>query len=128
MKSDELSIGTSKRLKCEGSTVAPASGDQPTIEEVHVDPTVAVDPAGVDDTANPTVTPLLSLRAMMETLMTTQVAHGQLIDKLLIEVDALRANSVFKAKSLGLLQFLLRFLSISRIYFLAFFDSWLDSS
>ena len=128
MKSDELSIGTSKRPKGEGSTAAPASGDQLATEEVHVDPTVAVDPAGVDDTANPTVTPPLSLRAMMETLMTTQTAHGQLIDKLLIEVDALRANSVFKAKSLGLLQFLLRFLSISRIYFLAFFDSWLDSS
>ena len=36
-----------------------------------MDPTVAVDPAGDDDTADPTVTPPLSLRAMMEALMTT---------------------------------------------------------
>ena len=36
-----------------------------------MDPTIAVDPAGDDDTADPTITPPLSLCAMMEALMTT---------------------------------------------------------
>ena len=92
MKSDELNIGTSKRPRGEASTIAPTSGDQPATEEVHVDPTVAVDPTSDDDTVNPTITLPLSLCAMIETLMTTQKAHGQLIDELLIEVVALRAD------------------------------------
>ena len=95
MKSDELNIGTSKRPRGEASTTAPTSSDQPATEEVHADPTVAVDPTSDDDTANPTkatITLPLSLCAMMETLMTTQKAHGQLIDELLIEVVALRAD------------------------------------
>ena len=40
-----------------------------------MDPTIAVDPA-VDGTTGPTVTPSLSLCAMMETFMTTRAAHG----------------------------------------------------
>ena len=36
-----------------------------------MDPTIAEDLAGDDDTIDPTVTPSLSLRAMMETFMTT---------------------------------------------------------
>ena len=42
-------------------------------------------------TADPTVAPL-SLRSMMETFMTTQKTHGQLIDELLTKVATLRAN------------------------------------
>ena len=33
-----------------------------------------------------------SLHAMMETIMTTQAAHGQLLHGLLVEVGAMRAN------------------------------------
>ena len=36
--------------------------------------------------------PPSSLRAMMETVMSTQAAHGQLLDGLLIEVVALQAD------------------------------------
>ena len=83
MKSDELSIGTSKRPKCEGSTVAPASSDQPTIEEVHVDPTVVVDLVGDDDeTTDPTITPPFSLRA----------TNRQLLDELITKLAALIAK------------------------------------
>ena len=57
-----------------------------------MDPTVAMDPVVDDNTADPTVTPPLSLCAMMETFITTQAAHRQLIDELLIEVAALRAD------------------------------------
>ena len=42
--------------------------------------------------ADPTVPPPLSLRAMMETIMTTQAAHGQLLDEFIAKVAALRAN------------------------------------
>ena len=86
MKSGELSIGTSKRPKGEGSTVAPASGAMPVAEEIHVDP------SGDDDAVDPTVIPPLSLHAMMESFMTTQAAHGQLLDELLTKVASLRAD------------------------------------
>ena len=55
-------------------------------------PTTAVDPVANVETNDPTVTPPLSPRAMMETFMTTQAALRQLIDELLIEVAALRAD------------------------------------
>ena len=90
MKSAKPSTGTSKGPRG-GSTAAPTSGDQPTIEEILVDPTVAVDLA-VDDTTDPTVAPPLSFRAMMGTFITTQAAHRQLIDKLLTEVATLRVD------------------------------------
>ena len=54
-------------------------------EEIHIDPTAAVDL----DTADAKLTiPPLSLRAMMGTFMMTQATHGQL----LTEVAALRAD------------------------------------
>ena len=90
MKSAKPSTGTSKGPRG-ASTVAPASGDQPTIEEILLDPTVAVDLAA-DDTTDPTVASPLSLHAMMKTFMTTQAAHGQLINELLIVVAALRVD------------------------------------
>ena len=90
MKSAEPSTGTSKRSRGEATIAAPASSDLPDVEEVHVDPTEAVDPSGDDDTVDPTATTPLSLRAMMESFMTTQTAHGQLIDELLTGVAAVR--------------------------------------
>ena len=54
-----------------------------------MDPTAAVDPYA-DDIADPTFASPLSLHAMMETFMTAQAAHEQLIDELLTEVAVLR--------------------------------------
>ena len=67
---------------------------------MHGDPTAAVPEDGDDevdiDTAAAAHTgpPPPSLRAMMKTVMTTQAAHGQLLDGLLAEVAALRADLV----------------------------------
>ena len=57
-----------------------------------MDPTVAVDPVSDDDIADPIVTLPFSLHTMMETFMTTQATHEQLIDELLTKVAALRAD------------------------------------
>ena len=63
----------------------PTAGDIHA-EESPIDPTAAVvddsdDEVHVDSVvAEPTVPPPLSLRAMMETFMTTQAAHGQLLE------------------------------------------------
>ena len=96
MKNAELSTGTSKRPRVEASTIAPTTSDQPAAvdptKEIHVDPIATVDPAADAETNDPTVTPPFSLRAMMETFMTTQATHRQLIDELLIEVAALRVD------------------------------------
>ena len=96
MKSVEPSTGFSKRPRVEDTIAAPASNDQPvavdTIEEIHVDPTIAMDPTSDAKTVDPTVTPPLSLCAMMETFMTTLVAHEQLIDELLTKFAALKAD------------------------------------
>ena len=51
-----------------------------------MDLTITMDPSGDDDTADPIVTHPHSLRTMVETFMTTQVAHEQLIDELLTKV------------------------------------------
>ena len=94
MKRAEQSTRTSKKPRGDASTTTPASSDQPAVEEVHVDPTVVVDPAasGDDDTIDPTVTLPLSLHAMMESFMTTQAAHGQLLEELLTKVASLRVD------------------------------------
>lgn len=76
---------------------------QSTIGDVHaeespVDPTAAAADHGDDEVhvdtvaAEPTVPPSLSLHAMMETFMTTQAAHGQILDGLITEVVALRVD------------------------------------
>ena len=78
---------SSKRLRVESSTgVAsqpPSLGD-PTAEE-FVDPTAAVDPPppALDDS---------SIRSMLDTVMTVQAAHGQLLVDVLTELRALCAN------------------------------------
>ena len=62
---------------------------------MHGDPTATVakdgdDEVDVDTTATMhTGPPPPSLHAMMETVMTTQATHGQLLDGLLAEVAAL---------------------------------------
>ena len=87
-----LSVGSSKRPQV-----------QSTIEDVHAEespigPTAVVADDGDDEVhvdnaaAEPTVPPPLSLCAMMETFMTTQATHGQLLDGLIAEVATLRAN------------------------------------
>ena len=57
-----------------------------------MDPTVAVDPVGGVEDVDSTVAPPLSLRAMVQSIMTTQAAHGQLLDELLTKVATLRAD------------------------------------
>ena len=73
----------------------------PPDEEIHFDPTFAVADDDVDkvniDTSDveptvPPIPPCLSLYAMMETFMTTQAAHGQLLDELILNVAALRVD------------------------------------
>ena len=92
MKSVEPSIRTSKRSLGEASTTALASGAMPAIEEMFVDPNATVDSSGGAEDVDPSVAPPLSLCAMMQSFMTTQDAHGQLLDELLIEVASLRAD------------------------------------
>ena len=93
MKSAEPSIRMSKRSQGEASITAPASDAMPPAEETFVDPTTAVDltSGGVDE-VDPTVAPPFSLCAMMQSFMTTQAAHGQLFDELLMKVASLRAD------------------------------------
>ena len=62
------------------------------VEETFVDLTTAVDPSSGADDVDLMVAPPLLLCAMMESFMTTQVAHGQLLDELLTEVASLRAD------------------------------------
>ena len=51
-----------------------------------------MDPSGGADDVDSTVAPPLLLCAMMESFMTTQAAHGQLLDELLIDVASLRVD------------------------------------
>ena len=68
---------------------------------MHGDPISIVAEDGDDevdvDTADAAHTCLLppSLHAMMETIMTTQAAHGQLLHGLLAEVAAMRADLAY---------------------------------
>jgi len=66
----------------------------PAAEKTFVDLTVAMDPAGGTEDVDPSVAPPLSLHAMMQSFMTTQVAHDQLLDELLMEVAFLRVDFV----------------------------------
>ena len=73
------------------------AGDLPS-EEIPIDPIAVVAKDNVDKVevktsdAEPTVPPPLSLRAMMETFITTQAAHGQLLNELITKVVALRVD------------------------------------
>ena len=89
MKSVEPNTRTSKRSRAEATATTLTSGAIPAAEKVHVDPTAVVESFM---TVKPTITPPLSICAMMESFMTTQIAHGQLIYELLTEMAALRAD------------------------------------
>ena len=88
MKSAEPSTGTSKRPRGDASTTSSA---MLVAEETYVDSTVVVDPVGHED-VDPLVAPPLSIRAMMQSIMTNQAAQGQLLDELLTEVASLRVD------------------------------------
>ena len=93
MKSDKPSTRTSKRSQRDASTTF---GAMPIVEEAFVDLTTAVDlatGASAED-VNPTVALPLSLCAVMQSFMTTQVAYGQLLDELLTEVSFFRVDFV----------------------------------
>ena len=63
----------------------PSSGD-PTAEK-YVDPTTAVDPP-------PSTSGDSSIRSMLDTVMTVQATHDQLLVDVLTELQALRADLV----------------------------------
>ena len=87
-------VGPSKKQRVRSTT-----RDIPN-EDMHGGPTVAIAKDGDDkvdvDTAAiaHTSPPPPSLHAMMETIITTQTAHGQLLHGLLAEVAALRVDLV----------------------------------
>lgn len=96
MKTIEPSVGSSKRPQFKTLVVDPSPP-----KERDFDPTAAMSDNGVDEVdldtngaqiADPSVPPCLSLSSMMETFMTTQAAHGQLLDELLTEVTTLRID------------------------------------
>ena len=79
---------SSKRLRVESYSGVvppppPSSGD-PTAEE-YVDLTAAVDPP-------PSTSGDSSIRSMLDTIMTVQATHGQLLVDVLTELQALRAD------------------------------------
>ena len=86
------SVGSSKRTRVRSTT-----GDVPH-EDMHGDPTAASaedgdDEVDVDTAAAVHIGPSPpSLRAMMETIMMTQAAHGQLLNGFFAEVAALQAD------------------------------------
>ena len=80
---------SSKRPKVESSTGAasqPPSSSDLTTEE-FVNPTAAVDPP-------PSSSSNSSIRSMLDTIMTVQAAHGQLLVDVLMKLQALRADLV----------------------------------
>ena len=89
MKRAEQSNGTSKRPRGDAATIF---GTMPATKETFVYPTVDVDPAGNAEDVDLTVAPPLSPRAMMQSLMTTQAAHGRLLDEFLTEVASFRVD------------------------------------
>ena len=68
VRSAEPSTRMSKRTQGDDFTT---SGVMPTVDETYVDPTTAMDPAGHDEDVDPSVAPPLSLRAMMQSIMTS---------------------------------------------------------
>ena len=64
----------------------------PIADEAFVDRTAIVDPAVGAEDVDPIVAPPLSLRVMMQSFMTTQGTHGQLLDELLTEFASLKAD------------------------------------
>ena len=67
-----------------GATAQPPSLGDPTAE-AYVDPTTAVDPP-------PSSSSDSSIRSMLDTVMTIQAAHGQLLVDVLTELQALHVD------------------------------------
>ena len=85
---------SSKRPRVESSSGAappPSSSGDPTAKE-YVDLTAVVDPL-------PSTSGDSSIRSMLDTVMTIQVAHGQLLVDVLTELQALRVNLVSVRRS-----------------------------
>ena len=78
--------GSSKRLRIESSTSAsrPPTSSDATAEE-FVDPIVAVEPLASSSSDS-------FIRSMLDTVMTIQAAHGQLLLDVLTEIQALRVD------------------------------------
>ena len=68
VRSTEPSTRMSKRTQGDDFTT---SGVMPTVDETYVDPTTAMDPTGHAKDVDPSVAPPLSLRAMMQSIMTS---------------------------------------------------------
>ena len=68
---------------------------EPTIRDEHFDPT---GPSGASPSLRSMLERVLETQSshytMMETFMTTQVAHGQLLDSLIIDVAAFRVEFI----------------------------------
>ena len=79
---------SSKRPLLESSSgVAPPlppSSSDPTVKK-YVDPTAAIDPS-------PSTSGDSSIRSMLDTVMTVQAAHGQLLVDVLTELQALHVD------------------------------------
>ena len=78
---------SSKHPRVESSTgyaSRPPSFGDPTVEE-YVEPTAAVDPP-------PSSSSNSSLRSMLDTIITVQATHGQLLLDVLTELQALQAD------------------------------------
>ena len=79
---------SSKRLRVEPSGVAPlppsSTGDTKAEESVNPTAATVVPPPSTSDDSN--------IRPMLETVMTSQVAHGQLLVDMLDELRALHAD------------------------------------
>ena len=77
---------SSKRPRVESSTSAsmPPTSVNPTVEE-YVDPIAAVDPP-------PSSSSDASLRSMLDTVMTVQATHGQILVDVLAELQALHGD------------------------------------
>ena len=89
MKNVEQSPRSSKRSRGDATTT---SGTMLATEKTFVDPITTVDPTVDAEDVDPTIAPLLALRAMMQSIMTTLAAHGQLLDELLMKVALFKVD------------------------------------
>ena len=78
MKNVEQSPRSSKRSRGDATTT---SGTMLATKETFMDSITTVDPVVDAEDVDPTIAPLLALRAMMQSIMTTLAAHGQLLDE-----------------------------------------------
>ena len=86
------SVGSSKRPRVQ-SIAADVHAEESPVDPIATVADDGDDEVHVDSVAvKPTVPPPLTLRAMMETFMTTQAAHGRLLDGLIAEVATLKVD------------------------------------